>query len=130
VSLEFTLYGGSVTSQEYAVAKLACGMNCAFNFGYRGFVAPHRVYCNGDHWRVSLFQVQRTHYSVAVSMTSRPLYWPQWGHTRWGTLGSWQLGHSACAGLLRESWARRFCVRAFECRRFGFGIAFRYPSAS
>lgn len=56
-------------------------------------------------------------------MTSRPLYWPQCGQTRCGTLGSWQLGHSAKAGLARESWARRFCVRAFECRRFGFGMA-------
>jgi hypothetical protein len=62
-------------------------------------------------------------YWAAVSMTSRPLYCPQLGHTRWGTFGSWQFGHSAWAGLRSASWARRFWVRALECRRFGFGIS-------
>ena len=67
-------------------------------------------------------------YSSATSTTSRPLYWPQCGQTRCGSLGSWQLGHSAFDGDFRLSWARRLPVRAAECRRLGFGI--RVPQNS
>ena len=63
-------------------------------------------------------------------MTSRPLYCPQCGQTRCGTFGSWQFGHSACAGLLRASWARRFCVRALECLSFRIRHDFLFPYSS
>src|ERR1039457_3871943 len=62
-------------------------------------------------------------YSCSTSTTSRPLYCPQCGHTRCGSLGSWQLGHSDIPGVFNESCARRFCVRRAEWRRFGFGIS-------
>ena len=41
--------GGSVADQKDPVAILPCGVDCAFDFRHRGFIAPHRVYCNGDH---------------------------------------------------------------------------------
>src|ERR1700687_5400797 len=61
-------------------------------------------------------------YSSATSMTSRPLYFPQCGQTRCGSLGSWQLGHWAITVRRRESCVRRAEVRRLECRRLGFGI--------
>src|SRR5690242_3451098 len=61
-------------------------------------------------------------YSSTTSTTSRPLYWPQWGHTRCGSLGSWQFGHSEIPWGLSASCARRVLVRFWECLRFGFGI--------
>jgi hypothetical protein len=66
----------------------------------------------------------RWNYASATSITSRPLYFPQWGHTRWGSFGSWQLGHSDMIDLRSESWVRRAEVRRFECRRLGFGISY------
>src|ERR1043165_7761481 len=36
--------------------------------------------------------------------------------------GSRQLGHKLVCGTRRASCARRLSRRAFECRRFGFGI--------
>src|ERR1700733_8685594 len=61
-------------------------------------------------------------YSSATSITSRPLYFPQCGQTRCGSLGSWQLGHWAITVRRRESCVRRAEVRRLECRRLGFGI--------
>src|SRR5579872_4497811 len=61
-------------------------------------------------------------YSSATSITSRPLYFPQCGQTRCGSLGSWQLGHCANGVRRRESCVRRAEVRRLECRRLGFGI--------
>ena len=121
---EFALNGGTVAHEKDPMAILPGCIDRAFHFRRRGFVAPHRVYCNGDH---RIRSADLTDHSVVVSITSRPLYCPQLGQTRWGTLGSWQLGHSAWAGLLSASWARRFCVRALECLRFGFGILFLRP---
>ena len=48
---------------------------------------------------------------------------------RWGSLRSWQLGHSEVETGVRKSWLRRLAVRCLEWRRFGFGIAvpFRWP---
>src|SRR5579864_9321656 len=63
-------------------------------------------------------------YSSATSMTSPPLYFPQCGQTRCGSLGSWQLGHWAITVRRRESCVRRAEVRRLECRRLGFGILF------
>src|SRR5215467_2259413 len=62
-------------------------------------------------------------YSCSTSTTSRPLYWPQWGQTRCGSLGSWQFGHSDRPEAFSASWARRVAVRLAECLRFGFGIS-------
>src|ERR1035437_4404446 len=62
-------------------------------------------------------------YSATNSTTSRPLYWPHFGHTRWGSLGSWQLGHSERPDAFRASCARRVLVRLWECLRLGFGIS-------
>ena len=42
---------------------------------------------------------------------------------RWGSLRSWQLGHSERPVGVRKSWLRRFAVRCLEWRRFGLGIA-------
>src|SRR5690349_680918 len=67
-------------------------------------------------------------YSCSTSTTSRPLYCPQCGHTRWGSLGSWQFGHSDRPDGLRASCARRVLVRWCECLRLGFGISL--PSTS
>ena len=106
------------------MAVLSGGIDGAVDFRYRGLIATHRVYGNRHHWfslSVTLL-LRLSIYSAAVSITSRPLYCPQWGQTRCGSLGSWQLGHSAKAGFCRASWARRFWVRALECRRFGFGM--------
>src|SRR3954452_13985859 len=61
-------------------------------------------------------------YSSATSITSRPLYFPQCGQTRCGSLGSWQLGHWAITVRRRESCVRRAEVRRLECRRLGCGI--------
>src|SRR5208283_5657953 len=61
-------------------------------------------------------------YSCSTSTTSRPLYWPQCGHTRCGSLGSWQFGHSERPAGFSASCARRVWVRWWECLRFGFGI--------
>src|ERR1700689_329220 len=61
-------------------------------------------------------------YSSATSMTSRPLYFPQCGQTRCGSLGSWQLGHSARMARVKESWVRRAEGRRLECLRLGFGM--------
>src|SRR5690242_6061496 len=61
-------------------------------------------------------------YSSATSITARPLYLPKCGQTRWGILGSWQLGHCDIPVRRRESWARRVEVRRLECLRLGFGI--------
>src|SRR5580693_6143877 len=61
-------------------------------------------------------------YSSATSITSRPLYFPQCGQTRCGSLGSWQLGHSARTARVKESWVRRAEVRRLECLRLGFGM--------
>src|SRR5690348_294140 len=63
-------------------------------------------------------------YSSATSITSRPLYLPQCGQTRCGSLGSWQFGHSAITVRRRESCVRRADVRRLECLRFGFGMLF------
>src|SRR5258706_2696558 len=61
-------------------------------------------------------------YSSATSITSRPLYFPQCGQTRCGSLGSWQLGHSDTTALVSESCVRRADVRRLECRLLGFGM--------
>src|ERR1700689_3920644 len=61
-------------------------------------------------------------YSSATSITSRPLYFPQCGQTRCGSLGSWQLGHCDRLALVSEACVRRAEVRRLECRRFGFGM--------
>src|ERR1051326_7513376 len=61
-------------------------------------------------------------YSSATSITSRPLYFPQCGQTRWGSLGSWQLGQFAITERRRESCVRRAEVRRLECLLLGFGI--------
>ena len=45
----------------------------------------------------------RAGYSSTTSTTSRPLYFPQRGHTRCGSLGSWQLGHSDRTERVSES---------------------------
>src|ERR1039457_3417555 len=62
-------------------------------------------------------------YSATTSTTSRPLYWPHFGQIRWGSLGSWQLGHSERPDAVRASCARRVLVRLWECLRLGFGIS-------
>ena len=61
-------------------------------------------------------------YCSTTSIISRPLYFPQCGHTRCGNFGSWQFGHCDKPGFFSESCARRVEVRCLECRRFGFGI--------
>src|SRR5580704_7719002 len=61
-------------------------------------------------------------YSSATSITSRPLYFPQCGQTRCGSLGSWQLGHWAMTVRRKESCVRRADVRRLECLRLGCGI--------
>ncbi len=61
-------------------------------------------------------------YCSTTSITSRPLYFPQCGQTRCGSLGSWQFGHCDKLGFFSESCVRRAEVRRLECRRFGFGI--------
>src|SRR5581483_2157719 len=61
-------------------------------------------------------------YASATSTTSRPLYFPQCGQTRCGSVGSWQCGHSYKPGVRMASCARRVEVLRLECRRFGLGI--------
>src|SRR5271166_207792 len=61
-------------------------------------------------------------YCSTTSIISRPLYFPQCGQTRWGSFGSWQLGHCDRLALVSESCVRRAEVRRLECRRFGFGM--------
>ena len=39
----------AVANQKDPMPEFARGVYGALNFGSRGFVAPHRVYCNGDH---------------------------------------------------------------------------------
>ena len=62
-------------------------------------------------------------YSATTSTTSRPLYWPHFGHTRCGSFGSWQFGHSERPDAFSASCARRVLVRLLECLRLGFGIS-------
>jgi len=54
------------------------------------------------------------------------------GQARWGSLRSWQLGHSESPAAEMASWARRVEVRRLEWRRFGFGItdSFQLPVRS
>src|SRR5438270_1763187 len=54
---------------------------------------------------------------------SRPLYVPHFLQARWGSLRSWQFGHSERPVGVRKSWLRRLAVRCLEWRRFGLGIA-------
>ena len=71
----------------------------------------------------AMVSMWRGFYSCSTSTTSRPLYWPQCGHTRWGSLGSWQFGHSERPAGFSASCARRLLVRRWECLRLGFGIS-------
>jgi hypothetical protein len=48
------------------------------------------------------------------------------GQARWGSLRSWQFGHSESDFAFKASWARRVAVRCCECRRFGLGIGSSY----
>ena len=52
-------------------------------------------------------------------MTSRPLYVPHVGQTRWGRLGLWHCGQTFTDGSLSASCARRLSLRACEVFRFG-----------
>ena len=61
-------------------------------------------------------------YSCTTSTTSRPLYCPQCGQTRWGSFGSWQFGHSERPGAFSDRARGGSAVRRLECLRFGFGI--------
>jgi hypothetical protein len=64
-----------IAHQNDPVPEFAGRTDGAFNLGNRGLIAPHRVYCNGDHsLRLSRFDLVCVPYSAAVSMTSRPLY--------------------------------------------------------
>ena len=74
-------------------AEAPGGPDRPFDFGLGGVVAAHCVYCDGHHVRKMSLSPEPG-YSLATSITSRPLYLPQCGHTRCGSLGSWQLGHS------------------------------------
>ena len=55
VGFEFALDSIAIAHEEDAMSKLAGGMDGAFHFRDRGFIAPHRIYSNGDHWLVGLF---------------------------------------------------------------------------
>ena len=94
------------------------GMYSAFDFRSRGFIAPHRVYCNGDHGLLERKLLRRGFNYFAAFCTDRS------GGTRGATYRFVAVRALGVAGLLRASWARRLCVRAFECRLFGFGILF------
>ena len=96
-------------------SEVSGGPNRPFDFGFRGVIAAHCIHGNGQHVGCG--------YSWTTSITSRPLYCPQCGHTRCGSLGSWQLGHSEKPGAFRASCARRVLVRSLECLRLGFGIS-------
>jgi hypothetical protein len=85
-----------LTDQDHAQIQFGYGANRSFDFRFRGVVAPHCVYRNRQHG-----SAQR--YSSTTSTTSRPLYFPQRGHTRCGSLGSWQLGHSDRTDRVSES---------------------------
>ena len=71
--------------QNYADLQFFGGPDRSLNFALGSVIAPHGIDRNGQHGRAR-------GYSSATSITSRPLYFPQCGQTRWGSLGSWQLG--------------------------------------
>src|SRR5271157_4409793 len=82
--------------------------------------------CSPPIASTAMVSMSGSRYSSTTSTTSRPLYWPQCGHTRWGSLGSWQFGHSARPDAFSASCARRLLVRLWECLRLGFGISLLY----
>ena len=47
--IELTLHGSLIADQQNPMAKLPGRLDCAFDFGYRSLIAPHRVYGNGYH---------------------------------------------------------------------------------
>ena len=61
-------------------------------------------------------------FSSFISITSRPLKWPQLGHTRCGNRISPQLLQTTRFGFANESWARRRSRLPEECFLFGWGV--------
>jgi len=60
---------------------------------------------------------------VRSGSTSRPRYVLQVGHTRCGSFGWWQTGHSLTRGAFRRCVALRLSRRVEVCLRFGTAMA-------
>ena len=79
VILQFALYDVFPAYQDYFNVEALDGPDGPFHFVTRGVITAHRVYGNGQHLAA---------YSWTTSITSRPLYWPQWGQARCGSFCS------------------------------------------
>ena len=109
--------------QMYADGQVATGKNRASYLGLRSFVRAHGVESDvGEHRALALLGFLYFQ-NFAALIGSRI-----WGRHGAGSLRSWQFGHSESPLAVRASCARRVEVRAFEWRRFGFGIADSFRS--
>ena len=109
-------------NQVNAHVEVAARKDSPANLRFGGFVGTHSVYNDVDRHQEDTYRscglagfLDCDHFAALVLTALL--------QTRWGSLRSWQLGHSEVLTGVRKSWLRRLAVRCLEWRRFGFGIA-------